>query len=387
MHSSNGRRRGATALTYALGVGLIALGALTAVNRVGESTTELFTGVASTLDGTRATPAPDFEATRASDDTVGPIQLGAILSVPLEDLLSNDDGEGLRITGVGGAVGTSVSLGGSAIQVTPSAASGVQFSYTVQGADGRSDTATVSVSVTTATSCKALLDSGQTGSGTYTVDFGFGPLEVYCDQSRDGGGWMLLATSATGMSSSEKLAVGGDGSATVTATDGTTVAAGGWDMYTQNGYGTPSPSTGFYWMPLGAWSAFTSTYSQNDFFIDNQGGNGDPDLSHTDFSISGSTYAISWGGCGSSWILRNSYSSCTSNDIRGQAFTTWDRDNDTWSSNCARNNVSYNGGWWYTNCWQNSMFHRNNNFVGSWYRNANASASQVSRMVIWIRER
>lgn len=50
------RQRGATALTYGLVVGLVALAGLGAVTRIGESTGTLFTSVASSIDGT--TPAP-----------------------------------------------------------------------------------------------------------------------------------------------------------------------------------------------------------------------------------------------------------------------------------------------------------------------------------------
>lgn len=50
--------RGATALTYGLVVGLVALGSLAAVDQVGNSTSGLFIDVASSIDGTRATPGP-----------------------------------------------------------------------------------------------------------------------------------------------------------------------------------------------------------------------------------------------------------------------------------------------------------------------------------------
>ncbi len=59
---SNGERspegsRGATALTYGLVVGLVALGALSAVTRIGDSTTILFGAVSSTMTDVVTTPA------------------------------------------------------------------------------------------------------------------------------------------------------------------------------------------------------------------------------------------------------------------------------------------------------------------------------------------
>ena len=35
-----------------------------------------------------------------------------------------------------------------------------------------------------------------------------------------------------------------------------------------------------------------------------------------------------------------------------QAFSTWDRDHDTWYANCA---FSYKGGWWYTACHSSNL--------------------------------
>ena len=36
-------------------------------------------------------------------------------------------------------------------------------------------------------------------------------------------------------------------------------------------------------------------------------------------------------------------------------------DNDTWGQNCAVDNGGYNGGFWYTDCYQLSMLHRSGN--------------------------
>ncbi len=69
--------------------------------------------------------------------------------------------------------------------------------------------------------------------------------------------------------------------------------------------------------------------------------------------------------------------------IKGQGFTTHDQDNDAWGSNCAKDNVGYNGGWWYTNCYQLSMLHSNGN-IYSWNENI---VTSVNYLYLYLREK
>ncbi|MBB6307769.1 cadherin-like domain-containing protein, partial [Xanthobacter tagetidis] len=75
------------------------------------------------------------------------------LVIPVSDLLANDgdvDGDTLSVTGVGGAVGGTVSLDNGAITFTPDADfnGDASFTYTVSDGKGGTDTATVAVTVT-----------------------------------------------------------------------------------------------------------------------------------------------------------------------------------------------------------------------------------------------
>lgn len=73
------RRRGATAMTYSLVVGLVAIAGITAVTRVGSSVDGLFTEVASSLDnadrpgpGSETSPTASPSATPSPTATIDP---------------------------------------------------------------------------------------------------------------------------------------------------------------------------------------------------------------------------------------------------------------------------------------------------------------------------
>ena len=65
-----------------------------------------------------------------------------------------------------------------------------------------------------------------------------------------------------------------------------------------------------------------------------------------------------------------SYSGTAGDSIiqhNNMAFSTKDRDNDIWSSNCA---VSYTGAWWYSACHSSNL---NGKYLGRKYDNRGAS--------------
>ncbi len=211
--------------------------------------------------------------------------------------------------------------------------------------------------------CKEILASGVANEdGVYLIDpdgyqTGLDPLEVYCDMTTEGGGWTLLGKTVNiDLTNQERDAI----------------HLGTWNDYTQTGYGSPDPSAKIFWLPLEAWHEITQHAPTNVVRIYDSV----YELRMKDFSIGdpASDYAIDWtqGVTGYHTMV----------DVRGQGFTTYDNDNDTWYGNCARDNVGYNGGWWYTDCWQLSMLHSNNNLY-SWQNNV---ATVVTYLYIYFRE-
>ena len=175
----------------------------------------------------------------------------------------------------------------------------------------------------------------------------------------DDGGWMLLGKTVK---------------AGLTAEDKAAIYMGTWEDYTQTGYGSPDPESRVYWMPLERWHQFTDMHLLNVFYLKDSA----DELRMNNMTISDSVgkYKINWATpvMGYSEIVT---------PIKGAKFTTHDQDNDVWANNCAKNNVGFNGGWWYTNCYQLSMLHSNGN-VYSWKSNISVS---VESNYLYIREK
>ena len=215
-------------------------------------------------------------------------------------------------------------------------------------------------------SCLDILDADRSeGDDVYTIDIdgyetGEDPFEVYCDMTSDGGGWTLLAkTFKTGLTSDER----------------STIRQGTWADYTTTGYGDPDTSSRIYWMPLELWYQLTALYPDNELWIEDSSTN----LKMEDASISDSTtnYTIDWDDAVAG------YSDILSGDIRGLPFTTYDSDNDSWTSgNCASDYVGYNGGFWYDSCYETSMLNADSS-IYSW---ADDAVTSVSYLYIYFRE-
>ncbi|XP_074858921.1 tenascin-N [Carettochelys insculpta] len=168
--------------------------------------------------------------------------------------------------------------------------------------------------------CSQTQQNGNAASGMYTIylngDAGR-PLQVYCDMTTDGGGWIVFQRRNTGQLDFYKR----------------------WKYYVE-GFGDPLEE---FWLGLDKLHNLTSsTAIQYEIRVDLQTSNDSAYAIYDFFQVASSRdkYRLSVGNyrgtAGDALTYHN-----------GWKFTTWDRDNDVALSNCAR---SHHGAWWYKNC-------------------------------------
>ncbi len=212
----------------------------------------------------------------------------------------------------------------------------------------------------------------QAPSGVYTIDpdaaGARAPITTYCDLPS---GWTLLARTDTrggALSATERDTIRGTG----------TGANASFNMYGVTGYGSPATSSKIYWVPLNSWNDLTAAFPANQLRVQDSL----YDLRLDDLTIGDATaeYPINWVGPVSGYSQVQQ--SAAVGAIKTMKFTTWDNDNDTYVNNCAKDNVGYNGGFWYTSCYQSSMLHANGNLY-SWENNVTQTVTNIS---IWFHE-
>ncbi|XP_068104211.1 tenascin isoform X3 [Hyperolius riggenbachi] len=166
--------------------------------------------------------------------------------------------------------------------------------------------------------CSQALLNGETESGIYTI-YANGdqsqPMEVYCDMSVDGGGWIVFLRRIDGSEDFYK----------------------NWKTYS-NGFGNPNKE---FFMGLENLHKITSQ-GQYELRVDLR------DRGETAYAV---YEKFGVGDSKSRYRLRVDGYSGTAGDSmtyhNGRSFSTFDKDNDSAITNCA---LSYKGAFWYKNC-------------------------------------
>ena len=173
--------------------------------------------------------------------------------------------------------------------------------------------------------CKEVSEKGFTQSGVFSIDPGCGEtMEVYCDMDTPGGPWTMFQRRQ----------------------DGSVDFNQSWVEF-EEGFGDPS---GEFWLGLKSISCLTKPSRRCQLRID-----------MTDFNNI-SRYAIynyiTVENATSNYTLRiANYSGDAGDSLlgvsNGMQFTTFDNDNDRWSSdNCA---VHWGNAWWHNSCYQANL--------------------------------
>ena len=189
-------------------------------------------------------------------------------------------------------------------------------------------------------------------TGWYWVKIGGVPMRLWIDMDYDGGGWTLVASHPINVSIPATTYANGIG--TRTTTSSSTYAAG-------------DPKTYSLWIGLQTWDAIVSANNAGRNFVyytaGSQVGLGGSHSRRSRWKWNGWNTAYAWVNPNT---LVNEVGGTTPGlwGYTGYNFSTYDRDQDTYSGNCP---ASYNNSpWWYNACWDGNFWGGN----GSGYANA-----------------
>ncbi|XP_046708280.1 tenascin-R isoform X2 [Silurus meridionalis] len=200
-----------------------------------------------------------------------------------------------------------------------------EYTLRLQAARGLETSAIVSTSFTTGNrlfavpqNCAQHLLNGEILSGVYTVYINRDPsqgVQVYCDMTTDGGGWIVFQRRQNGLTDFSRK----------------------WGEY-KTGFGNLEDE---FWLGLENLHKITAQ-GRYELRIDMKNGQETVYANYDRFSI---------GDSRSLYKLRIGEYNGTAGDSlsyhHGRPFSTKDKDNDNAVTNCA---LSYKGAWWYKNC-------------------------------------
>ena len=192
--------------------------------------------------------------------------------------------------------------------------------------------------------CKETLDQGFTESGVYTIDpdDGYGPFEVYCDMETDGGGWVIFQRRE----------------------DGSVDFVRDWIDY-KNGFGDLNKE---FWLGLDKISRLTKESPQTLRFDMSDFDGNSSYAEYKTFEVENEATGYALKVLSYSGDAGDSFS-----NLSGMKFSTKDKDQDTWSGNCAE---TFKGAWWYSYC-------HSSNLNGFYYEGAHKSYADGVNWYTW----
>ena len=196
-------------------------------------------------------------------------------------------------------------------------------------------------------------------TGWYWVKFNGTPRQVWVDMDYDGGGWVLVASHTSGY-----------GIANATYSETTNIG----DYICKNAFtiGTGNPTQNTVLLPLPMWPLISQANGNSPYnvvtHVYSANGVGPSTATYRSrWTFTGWTSQFGWQGASNlanevGGVTPNVYSSHV---VPGYPWTTYDNDQDTYSSNCAQQYG--NQPFWYESCWSGNWFAGGSGYSNAWY--------------------